>query len=201
VRDGFADHGDPISFGKALYSVPTRFIGQRVWVRGDRTLVRIYAARELIKTHATQLPGGRATDHTDYPAALTSYTMRDPARLIRQAETKGLHLGRFATELLAGTFPWAKLRQAQRLLRLGDKYGWARVDGACQRALAFELLNVTRVERIIQLDLDQHASAPAPGDDERVVPIRPRFARAPESFSHQLPPAPNSPSAQEIVHD
>jgi transposase len=190
-----------ISFGKALYSVPTRFIGQRVWVRGDRTLVRIYAARELIKTHATQLPGGRATDHTDYPAALTSYTMRDPARLIRQAETKGLHLGRFASELLAGTFPWAKLRQAQRLLRLGDKYGWARVDGACQRALAFELLNVTRVERIIQLDLDQHASAPAPGDDERVVPIRPRFARAPESFSHQLPPAPNSPSAQEIVHD
>lgn len=191
-----------ISFGKALYSVPTRFIGQRVWVRGDRTLVRIYAARELIKTHAMQPAGGRATDHADYPAELTAYTLRDPARLIQQAATKGEHIGRFAAALLAGTFPWAKLRQAQRLLRLGDKYGWARVDGACQRALAFELLNVPRVERILQLDLDHHAGAPAPGDEVRVFPLRPRYARAPESFSHQQPTSLLlSPSAQEIVND
>src|SRR5207244_2769902 len=135
-----------LSFGKAIYSVPTQFVGRRVWVRGDRTLVRIYADRALIKTHATQPAGGRSTDHTDYPAALTPYTLRDPQRIVRQAESHGPHIGRFAAELLAGIFPWAKLRQAQRLLRLGDKYGWSRLDAACQRALAFELLNVKRVE-------------------------------------------------------
>jgi hypothetical protein len=184
-----------ISFGKALYSVPTRFLRQRVWVRGDTRLVRIYADRELIKTHATQPPGGRATDHADYPAELTAYTRRDPQRIVRQAESHGLHVGRFATALLAGTFPWAKLRQAQRLLRLGDKYGWTRVDGACQRALAFELLNVKRVETILRLDLDQqrdHPDTVPPAGEARVFPLRPRFARPDTSFAH-APMTPTEP--------
>lgn len=196
-----------ISFSKALYSVPTRFIGQRVWVRGDRALVRIYADRELIKTHPTQPPGGRATDHDDYPAALTSYTLRDPQRLIRQADAHGTHIGRFTTELLAGTFPWAKLRQAQRLLRLGEKYGWPRLDGACRRALAFELLNVKRVETILRLDLDQLESG-APVGEARVYPLRPagppRFARSAESFAHHPPHHPattptSAPSTSETI--
>jgi hypothetical protein len=177
-----------ISFGKALYSVPTRFLRQRVWVRGDTKLVRIYAHQELIKTHATQPPGGRATDHADYPETLTAYTQRDPQRIIHDAASHGLHVGRFAAALLAGTFPWAKLRQAQRLLRLGEKYGWPRLDGACQRALAFELLNVKRVETILRLDLD-HLEAIPPAGEARVYPLRPRFARPDTSFAHAPPPA------------
>jgi hypothetical protein len=178
-----------ISFGKAIYSVPTQFIGRRVWVRGDTSLVRLYADRELIKTHATQPPGGRSTDHTDYPAALTPYTLRDPQRIIRQAESHGLHIGRFAAALLAGTFPWAKLRQAQGLLRLGDKYGWTRVDGACQRALTFDLVNVKRVDTILRQGLDQDASTAAPvaprGD---ALQPAPRFARPATSFAHRATP-------------
>jgi hypothetical protein len=181
-----------ISFGKALYSVPTRYLRQRLWVRGDSRLVRIYASGEVIKTHATQSPGGRATDHADYPAERTPYTQRDPARLIRQAETHGPHIGRFTAALLAGVFPWAKLRQAQRLMRLGEKYGWTRVDAACQRALAFELLNVTRVERILRLDLDSRTSGvPEDSGEARVYALRPRFARADTSFSHT--PSPSAP--------
>ena len=201
-----------ISFGKALYSVPTRFLRRQVWVRGDSRLVRIYADRALVKTHAAQPPGGRSTDHADYPEALTAYTRRDPQRLIRQAETHGAYVGRFAAALLAGTFPWAKLRQAQRLLRLGDKYGWPRVDGACQRALAFELLNVKRVETILRLDLDHRTS----GVDTdmstavRVYPLRPRFARLDSSFAHhppstaapvRLPASPSDSLSLEISND
>lgn len=51
-----------LQFRHALYSVPTRYIGHRVEVRGDSRLVRIYLHRELIKVHAPQPPGGRATD-------------------------------------------------------------------------------------------------------------------------------------------
>ena len=50
-----------IQFQRALYSVPTRYVGQRVMVRGDRRLVRIYHRQELIKTHPRQAPEiGRA---------------------------------------------------------------------------------------------------------------------------------------------
>jgi len=192
-----------ISFGKALYSVPTRFCRQRVWVRGDSRLVRIYADRELIKTHPTQPPGSRSTDHTDYPDTLTAYTRRDPQRLIRQAETHGVHIGRFAAELLAGVFPWAKLRQGQRLLRLGEKYGWPRLDGACQRALAFELLNVHRVERILRLDLDAAPAADAAASEVRIYPLRPRYARADTSFTHPAHPSPppSPPTQLENPHE
>lgn len=170
-----------ISFGKAIYSAPTRFVGKTVWVRADSKLVRLYANGSLIKTHATQPPGGRSTDYNDYPPERTAYAMRDPQRLIRQARQHGVQLARFMEALLSGDFPWAKLRQAQKLLRLGEKYGWPRLELACDRALAFELFNVHRVEAILRQDLQ---GPPAPSHDPAVILLPLRFGRAPESFSH-----------------
>jgi len=144
-----------VNVGKALYSVATEHIGKSVWVRSDRRLVRIYHNGVLIKTHPRQEPGGKSTDHGDYPKEKTAYTMRDPQRLIDSAHEQGMELGRFMSNLLAGPTPWARLRQAQKLMRLGDKYGWQRVEAACARANAFELRNVKRVEGILLQDLDQ----------------------------------------------
>ena len=126
-----------IQFRRALYSVPTRYIGQVVDVRGDSRLVRLYHHGECIKVHAPQPPGGRSTDYTDYPAELTPYAMRAPDACIRRATEVGPAVGQFVTVLLSGTFPWARLRQAQKLLRLAERYGAARVNAACARALAF----------------------------------------------------------------
>jgi transposase len=173
-----------ISFGKALYSVPTRFIGKKVWVRADTKLVRVYSGGELAKTHARQPAGGRVTDHDDYPPALTPYTLRDPQRIIHKAQQHGPQIGRFAEALLSGTVPWAKLRQAQKLLRLGEKYGWHRVETACQRALAFDLINVRRLERILSQDLEQLHLLDAPATEARVIALQPRFQRPAESFTH-----------------
>ena len=63
---------------------------------------------------------------------------------MRQAKKLGNNIGRFMSLLLSGVFPWAKLRQAQKLMRLADKYGHARVETACQRALGFDLINVNK---------------------------------------------------------
>lgn len=152
-------------------------------MRGDRALVRLYADGELIKTHPKKPPGGRSTDYDDYPDALTPYTLRDPQRLIRQGRTHGADIGRFLEQLLAGEFPWARLRQAQQLLRLGEKYGWPRLELACHRALAFEILNVRRVETILRNGLEP-LELPLEGSGVRVIPLRPRFERPAESFSH-----------------
>ena len=174
-----------ISLGKALYSVPTRYLGKKLWVRVDSKLLRLYFDGELIKTHARQPPGGRSTDHTDYPDEITAYTLRDPQRLIRQARQHGVHVGIFAERLLRGPVPWSKLRQAQKLLRMGEKYGWQRVDGACERALDFELLNVRRVESILRQNLVPGGPQPTlAAEDPRVIPIRARFQRPADSFSH-----------------
>jgi transposase len=175
-----------IQFRRALYSVPTRYIGQLVDVRGDSRLVRIHHRGDLIKVHAPQSPGGRSTDYTDYPAEQTPYAMRAPDACLRRAADVGPAVGQFVTILLSGTFPWARLRQAQKLLRLAERYGTARINAACARALAFDLVEVRRVETIVRTALEHEPSATERGT---VVPLPARFARPPRSFAHH-PPSP-----------
>jgi transposase len=173
-----------IMVDKASYSVPTAFIGKTVSVRVDRSLVRIYYDGESIKLHPKRPPGGRSTDHGDYPQHLTPYTTRDPDRLIQQAHRHGPHIGRFVERLLSGSFPWAKLRQAQLLVRLGDKYGWARLDAVCNHALTFDLIQARRVEAILRQGLEQVEIFSTPDAQDPSVVIGSRFERPARSFSH-----------------
>jgi transposase len=181
-----------VRFGLALYSVPhqhrgTLTKGKKVTVRGDRMLVRIYLRGELLKTHPRQPPGGRHTDFGDYPPEKTPYAMRDANYLIGKAKDRGPAIGRFTTQLLSGDFPWAKLRQAQALLRLVDKYGAERVDPACNRALGFGLVNTKRVERIVLQAIEDDARRDetdrAGGGTLVQLPLR--FLRPPDSLNHQ----------------
>jgi hypothetical protein len=189
-----------ISFGKALYSVPTRYVGKTLWVRADQALVRIYAKGEPIKIHERQREGGRSTDYRDYPSERAPYAMRDPDQIVREATRHGVYLGQFAQALLAGDFPWAKLRQAQRLLRLVARYGAARLDAACRRALAFDLINVRRVQSILEGDLARDAGAPRTGAPATLVPLSTRFLRPAGSFNHPTAHKENTHGDPDLAH-
>lgn len=173
-----------IRFDSALYSVPTRYVGKEVDVRADGAMVRIYFGAELIKTHAQRRRGGRATDYDDYPKERAPYAMRYPDFYRKKAREIGPSVGEFAVRLLSGEFPWSHLRQAQKLLRLAERYGTERTDAACQRALSFELVDVHRLERILQLALERENAAdglpPFPAMQQKL-----RFLRPPDHFTHQ----------------
>jgi hypothetical protein len=187
-----------VQFRKALYSVPTRHVGKRVWVRGDSKLVRIYVQGELVKTHERMDAGRRSTDYHDYPPERAPYAMRDPQALVEEAKRRGDGIGRFAEKLLAGPFPWSKLRQAQKLLRLGQRYGFERLDAACRRALAFELFNVKRVEQIVIAGLDR---ADAPRAQGELIPLPARFLRPTDHFTHSRTPGKETHGDQPIAQD
>jgi transposase len=180
-------HGDHhISVQKALYSVPTPYVGQKVCVRIDSKLLRVYAKGELVKTHAVKEPGQRSTDYDDYPKEKSAYALRDPRRLVHRAQERGPHVQRFMEALLGGDFPWAKLRQGQKLLRLCDKYGDGRVEQACRRALAFDLVNVARLESLVRQHLESPPVPKARQSDAAILPLR--FVRNPRSFVHPQSP-------------
>jgi hypothetical protein len=162
-------------------------VGQTVTVRADTKLVRIYAKSELIKTHERMDAGGRSTDYNDYPAELAPYAMRDPDRMTQEARRQGRHIGRFMERLLRGDCPWAKLRQAQKLLRLTNKYGRDRLDAACRRALAFDLINVKRVEAIVESGTPHAPGGVRPPVQGELIGLPTRFLRSPESFTHASP--------------
>ena len=179
-----------VNFLKAFYTVPTRYIGETVTVRGDSGLVRIYLGGELLKTRPRLPPGGKDIDYDDYPKEKTAYAMRDPNRIIAAAKIRGEKIGAFMARLLSGTFPWAKLRQGQKLLRLADKYGITTVDDACRTALAFDIVNVHRVERIIAQGLEKKTGPDSPDDPSTQLPLR--FLRDPKSFAHTQQSSPYS---------
>jgi len=177
-----ADHH--IDFLKSLYSVPTLYLHKRVRVRADKTIVRIYFGTQLIKTHGRQLPGGRSTDVRDYPADKSAYALRSVDAALAKAKENGHHIGEYAERVLGGPLPWARMRQAYALLGLCDKYGAGRVEALCQSALAFDVIDVSRLQKMLK-----SAARPAPkdaaGGEAKVVALplpAPRFARPEEQF-------------------
>ena len=166
---------------QALYSVPSDRCPprQQVEIRLGSKLVHIYHRGQLIKTHLRQPKGGRSTDPDDYPAELSAYTTRAPDRIQRSAATLGPAVGEYAERLFDGPLPWAKIRQGHKLLRLGERYTAQRLDAACRRALAVDLIDVRRLERILVQALEQEAMPQLP------LPMPPgRFARPGSVFAY-----------------
>ena len=169
-----------VRFSLALYSVPNRYLRQTVSVRGDSRLVRIYHDEELVKTHPKMAKGRRSTDYADYPPEKSAYAMRDCAYYIRKGGENGEAQARFMEALFTGDFPWSKIREAQKLIRLAERYGKARVEAACNRALSFGLLNIYRVEgMIVKAGNDGPRSAPS-----APVQMSGRFERSASYFRH-----------------
>ena len=61
--------------------------------------------------------------------------MRSCTYYVDKAREIGPSAKHFAELLLSGTFPWTKLRQAQKLVRLPDRYGKERVGEAASDPL------------------------------------------------------------------
>ena len=165
---------------KALYSVPTRFIGKVLDVRADRQTVRLYLGNDLVKTHARRQPGQRSTDPNDFPPGKAAWALRDVDAVIRAAQAHGQQVGELARRLLEGPVPWLKLRQAYGLLRLCDRYGKDRVNTLCGRALGFGVIDVPRIERMLKDARRAEDEAVATG---RVIPLPGRFARDAAAFA------------------
>ena len=175
-----------VQVAKALYSVPTLYIGAEVEVRADRSTVRIYLRNEVIKTHARTREGGRRTDPNDYPTEKAGYAMRSVDAVRARATQKGGSIDAFMARLLDGPLPWIKMRHAYALLRLCDRYGDARVEAVCARALAFDVIDVVRVERMLKSAQQAEQDGARTG---KVVPLPAgRFARDASEFATSRAP-------------
>jgi hypothetical protein len=113
--------------------------------------VRFYDNGEIVKVHARQPKGGRATDPHDFPEHKRGYAMRDVDFLKRQARTHGESIGSFAVRLLDSPLPWTRMRQVHALLGLVARFGSEAVELACRTALAADSLSVKRLRRMIEL--------------------------------------------------
>jgi transposase len=117
---------------RALYSVPWRLTGQSVDVRISGALVQVFHDGQLVKTHA-RTERGKRTDVSDYPPEKIAFAMRTPAWCRDRATEAGVATTAVINELLEVNALF-KLRSAQGILRLADRYGPARLEAACAKA-------------------------------------------------------------------
>lgn len=166
---------------RALYSLPTKYVGKKLRARADATTVRFYDNGVLVRACPRQLPGRRWTDRNDFPFEKTVYAMRDIASLERIAGEHGENVAKLTKILLAGELPWTRMRQVYALLSLVKKYGAARVNETCGLALAAEMHDVRRVSRM----LAQAAAPPPEQPPKNVIPIA-RYLRPASQYALPL---------------
>ena len=170
-----------IVFDKAYYSLPTRYIGKDVWVKGTRKLVEVYDEQERIKTHVrAKTPGQRTTDIHDYPPDKLAYLIATP----EYCKKKASEYGPFTEELISkilSDHAMRNLRKAQGILRLGEKHGRKELDQACERALLFGNYRYKSIKVILEKGLFESPEEipTAPG----LSPLGQSFLRPVDYFS------------------
>lgn len=164
-----------VKVGGCLYSVPYRLIGRRLDARATPVKVELFDNGELVKTHAFQAKG-RKTDWADLPEERIGFFMRTPVWCRAQAVIIGPATDVLVSELLALNVLY-RLRQAQGVLRLAGRYGDARLEAACRRALEAGDPSYKTVKGILAAGTEYDASQPAlPGIDA------PAWLRGPAAF-------------------
>ena len=138
--------------GGAWYSVPATAVRQQVAVRLSTRLVEIYDGTQLLATHV-RIARGRSTRTEHYPLAGRLFLTQNPAACRQQAQAIGPATTALVAALLADT-SLTRLREAQAVLRLTDRYPAVRLEQACARAMAVEDGHVRTVRTILDHDLD-----------------------------------------------
>ena len=165
----------------ARYSVPYRYVGQRLDVRLGRSTVEIYAGAELVATYLRRYQG-RSTRMEHYPEPAQAFLRAAPQAGLRRAEAVGVATHQLIRELLVD-HALHHLRQAQAVLRLVDRYGPDRLERACLRALDAGDGRYRSVRGILERGADQVQT-----EDEVPTVLRPigAFLRGPAAFARSL---------------
>lgn len=174
-----------IVFDKNYYSLPTRHVGKKVWVRGGMQQLQIYLDGELIKTHPRYYREGIwMTDEGDYPPEKSRYLLKTSEYYQKEALKHGESV-RQVVERIMTDHVYRNLRKVQALSRLADKYGSEALSLTCKRSIFYEDYRMNTIKRILQRGLYNQPlnedstsltiTAPANG---------PSFIRAAEYFMH-----------------
>ena len=164
-----------VKVGKALYSVPWIHIGKVVDARESARTVEIYLEGTLVATHV-RVERGKQTNYDHYPPEKIAFMMRTPAWCRRRAA----ELGESVAEVVAAIMEvnaLYRLRQAQGVVGLADKYDAARLDAACKKALLAGDPSYKTVKGILVagVELDEE-------DEAQVPPVAPAHLHGPEGL-------------------
>ena len=148
--------------GKSLYSIPWRYIGQRVDARETATVVQFFHNGQLIATHGRK-PKGKQTDYGHYPPEKIAFHMKTPTWCRNRATEIGPACAGVIDTLLEVSALF-RLRSAQGILGLADKHGPARLEAACGKAISVGDPSYRTIKGILTAGAETDPPPAATGD-------------------------------------
>ena len=171
------------------YSVPFTIVHERVEVRISAATVEIFHRGRRVASHARSFArGGFTTIAEHMPKIHRDHAEWTPTRMIRWAETVGPRTAELVEAIIREKpHPEHGYRACLGILRLGKRYGEARLEAACARAVVVRARTVDSVSSILMKGLDRQP-LPAPP----VEPSRPSFTheniRGPQYYDTEEEP-------------
>ena len=133
-------------------------------MRLTQRAVEIFYDHKRIASHVRNSQRGfHITVSAHMPKAHQRYADRTPASLIERATKMGANVTVMVERMMNDRrHPEQGYRSAMGILSLGRGYGHARLDAACDRALAIEATTYASVLSILKSGLDQASPASEP---------------------------------------
>ena len=153
-----------VSFEQHAYSVPHALSGKELDLRVTATSVEVFYQNRRVASHARSYRRGAFTTVAEHmPEAHRAIAEWTPERLAAWAAKTGPATAQLIEKILASKpHPQQGYRACLGILRLGKSQGEARLEAACQRALALGAHSYRSVAAILKLHLeDQPLSAAA----------------------------------------
>jgi len=174
-----------VQFERALYSVPFTLVGKVLWLRATDVAVSVFEDYRHVTTHLrARHAGERRTVHDHLPPQAQAFFAHDRDWCLAQAERVGPACAALVARLLGDRIV-ERLRAAQGVLRLAERYGAARCEAACARALAHDSPAYRTVKTILAGGHDREPLVTHEATDVYVA--RPRFARDARDLFHPNP--------------
>lgn len=150
-----------VVYKKVLYSVPFKLVGKELWLKATDTVVQVFYRHELVATHPRlRKHGDRHTVRDHQPPEAQAWLEHDPQWCLARAKDIGPACHAVILALFNDTV-LVNLRGAQGIVRLREKVGDARLNAACERALAFSSPQYRTIKTILDKGLDSEPATPS----------------------------------------
>jgi len=172
-----------IVFDDHFYSAPYQMVGEDVWIRATGLTIEIFNDNNhRVGSHLRSYKPGRHTTSDEHRSVLhLKHAEWTPERIVSWAKSIGANAALLIEKILTERkHPEHGYRSCLGIIRLDKKYGHARLDAACARALAVGGRSYKHVESILRNGLD-HAALP--NTDEPTKTIDHENVRGPDYYN------------------
>ena len=150
-----------VAFDDHYYSAPYTLVGETLWCRATHHTVELFLRGKRITSHVRSFEKYGYSTHPEHrPASHQAHLEWTPSRLINWGNTIGPHTAAVVEHVIRSKpHPEQGYRSALGLLRLSNRFGTARLEAACERAIAIRSAAYRTVKTMLKRGME---SAPLP---------------------------------------